>query len=140
MINREGKTKRDIALLIIINKEGKLLLQHRSEHLERWPGYWGFFGGGIEEGETPEEGLKREIHEELGYRVENHKLLLEQDFVGKNHWGVRYIYACEHDESQEFILCSESQGCDWYHVNDLDGIKLHREDYKTIRSFNGKFL
>ena len=26
-----------------------------------------FFGGGIEEGETAEEAMKREIYEELGY-------------------------------------------------------------------------
>lgn len=31
-----------------------------------YPGHWGVFGGAIDPGETPEQGLSREIEEELG--------------------------------------------------------------------------
>jgi len=140
MINKKGKTKRDIALLTMVNKEGKFLLQHRSEHIERWPGYWGFFGGGIEEGETPEEGLRREIQEELGYKTEEHKLIIEQDFVGTSHWGKRYIYVGEYDDSQELVLCSESQDHGWFNLEELEKLKMHADDHKTIRKYKGKFL
>lgn len=36
-----------------------------------YPGCWGFFGGHIEPGETPEEGLKRELLEEISYSPPN---------------------------------------------------------------------
>ena len=140
MINQQKNTRRDIALLIMINKEGKFLLQHRSKHIERWPGYWGFFGGGIEAGETPEEGLRREIQEELSYIVNDPRLFAEQEYNGKSHWGKRYIYICEQDETQEFVLCSESQAYEWYHYEGLEGVKVHDVDSETLRSFNGKFL
>lgn len=32
-----------------------------------YPGYWAFFGGHLEPGETPEIALKRELEEEIGY-------------------------------------------------------------------------
>jgi 8-oxo-dGTP diphosphatase len=32
-----------------------------------YPGCWGFFGGHLEAGETPEVAVKRELEEEIGY-------------------------------------------------------------------------
>jgi 8-oxo-dGTP pyrophosphatase MutT (NUDIX family) len=33
-----------------------------------YPDHWAFFGGHLEPGETPEEGVLRELEEEIGYR------------------------------------------------------------------------
>ncbi len=55
---------------IIYDQEGRFLLQLRdnaggiSE-----PNRWGFFGGGVEEGETLTGALDRELQEELSCRV-----------------------------------------------------------------------
>ena len=55
------------------NDTGNLavFLQKRSKDAVRLPGFFGFFGGGIEHGETPEEALEREVHEELNYATDN---------------------------------------------------------------------
>jgi len=50
----------------IINDEGLLLVQKRSESVEFYPGYWGLTTGRIKSGETPESGCVRELSEELG--------------------------------------------------------------------------
>lgn len=34
-----------------------------------YPGVWGLFGGHLEPGETPEDGLRREIQEEIHYQI-----------------------------------------------------------------------
>ncbi len=47
---------------IIINND-KILLMHRRKNGEE---YFVLPGGGIEEGETPEEAVKREVYEETG--------------------------------------------------------------------------
>lgn len=51
---------------IIYNKEGKILLQKRSDS-----GQWGNPGGAMELGETVLETLKREIKEETSLEIEN---------------------------------------------------------------------
>ena len=56
--------------LLIENREGKVLLQLRDNiPVIPWPDCWGTFGGQIEEGETPEEAIRREIREELMYEL-----------------------------------------------------------------------
>lgn len=59
---------RHISVLIPFYTENEdvfVFLQRRSDDAPRLPGFFGFWGGGVEEGETPEEALKREIREEL---------------------------------------------------------------------------
>lgn len=52
----------------VIIKNQKLLVAKRAK--EPFKGQWDFLGGFIEKGETPEEGHKREIKEELGVDCE----------------------------------------------------------------------
>ncbi|HEY3356043.1 MAG TPA: NUDIX domain-containing protein [Polyangia bacterium] len=56
---------------VILHRDGRVLLQHRDDDPAiRWPGFWAIFAGHLEDGETPEEGARREIEEELGLALE----------------------------------------------------------------------
>jgi len=57
--------------VVITNPEGKYLLQMRdgSEGI-RNPLTWGFFGGGMETGESPIVAAIREVKEELGIEID----------------------------------------------------------------------
>ena len=61
--------RRDVAVLILYDGDGRILLQHRTEDAPTFPDCWAFFGGGLEEGETPEQAVEREIIEELAYKL-----------------------------------------------------------------------
>ena len=50
-------------------RDGRILIMRRAPFMS-WPGSWEFPGGKIEEGETPQEALKREIMEELDTLIE----------------------------------------------------------------------
>jgi len=71
-----AENKRKVSVLAPYKKkDGQvyIFLQKRSESAEREPGHFGFFGGGVEENETIEEALLREIKEELDILLEEFK-------------------------------------------------------------------
>ncbi len=56
--------------ICILYREGKFLMQLRDDiPTILYPGLWGFFGGHMEAGETPEVAVIREIAEEIDYAL-----------------------------------------------------------------------
>jgi 8-oxo-dGTP diphosphatase len=53
---------------VLVNDRGEVLLTERPAG-KPWAGYWEFPGGKIEDGETPEAALVRELAEELGIQI-----------------------------------------------------------------------
>jgi 8-oxo-dGTP diphosphatase len=61
-------TERHHVAIAILYRDDKFLMQLRDNVPNIiYPGCWGFFGGHIEPGETPEMAVKRELQEEIGY-------------------------------------------------------------------------
>jgi 8-oxo-dGTP diphosphatase len=54
-----------VSAVALIDADGRVLLAQRPEG-KAMAGLWEFPGGKVEEGETPEAALIRELHEELG--------------------------------------------------------------------------
>lgn len=57
---------RPVAIVIFYDKDLNIIVQERGDHTRLGEKY-GFFGGRIKEGETPEKAMKREFLEEIGY-------------------------------------------------------------------------
>ncbi|MBW4647307.1 MAG: NUDIX hydrolase [Kastovskya adunca ATA6-11-RM4] len=54
--------------IAIIHRQNQFLMQLRDNIPGIiYPGCWGFFGGHLDPGETPEVAMKRELLEEIGY-------------------------------------------------------------------------
>jgi 8-oxo-dGTP diphosphatase len=60
----EIKARFRVGAFAIIEQDGRYLLARRSDI-----GWWNLPGGGLESGETLDEGLAREVMEEVGLRV-----------------------------------------------------------------------
>lgn len=65
---------RKVALIIFYDKNGRILLQDRHG-ISKYGEEWGYFGGGIEVGETPEEAVIRETEEELGFVLKEYQFI-----------------------------------------------------------------
>lgn len=54
----------------VLEREGRWLLQLRDD-IEGivFPGTWGLFGGHLDPGETPEQGVRRELIEEISWQA-----------------------------------------------------------------------
>ena len=59
----------DVAVGVLLQADGQFLLTSRPEG-KVYAGYWEFPGGKVEDNETPEQALVRELHEELGITVD----------------------------------------------------------------------
>ena len=70
------------ALLVPYRVEtGLILVQDRRGHR---PPPWGFFGGGVEPGETPLQAVLREAREELGPKLAEDTLRYDGKLVGRH--------------------------------------------------------
>jgi len=74
---------------IIFDDQGRILL---CEHTYRKYHPWGVPGGGLEYGERPEDGVRREVREETGLDVQVEKLLYAESAPNNHH--VSLIYLC----------------------------------------------
>lgn len=83
-----------VAGIILIN--GGIALMHRKDVLKNpnMSEYYTIPGGGLEEGESFEEGVKREIKEEFGIDVEVVEKLYEMENGEKNQ--KEYFYLCKY--------------------------------------------
>jgi len=63
----------------VIEKDGKVLIAKRRAG-DRHGGRWEFPGGKIDDGETPESCLKRELKEELGIEAEIGEFICRSNF------------------------------------------------------------
>jgi 8-oxo-dGTP pyrophosphatase MutT (NUDIX family) len=60
----------EIALVLLVDPSGAVLLQHRDEDAAASPNQWSLPGGHLEPGETPLEAARRELLEETGLTVD----------------------------------------------------------------------
>lgn len=74
-------TPGNAAVALIVLDNNCYLCQLRSQISGIfYPNHWGLFGGGVEEGESPEDGLKRELQEELKLEIDSPKYFTEFSF------------------------------------------------------------
>jgi 8-oxo-dGTP diphosphatase len=109
----------------IITQEGKVLLARRAKH-KSLAGKWEFPGGKIEDGETPEAALSRELQEEFNIqtRVNDHLITVEHSY---DHFDIRLISFHAELISGEFILTDHDQ-VEWVSVADVQSYNLAPAD------------
>lgn len=107
----------EVAVGVVYNKSGHVLVGQRVVK-DQYFGKWEFPGGKIEQGESPEQALKREFLEETGLELLNSKALmqLEHDYPDRQ---VRlYVHTSNAFNGAATEL--EGQTLKWVKIADLD--------------------
>jgi 8-oxo-dGTP diphosphatase len=129
---------RDVALIALFDRDGRVLLQHRTEDAPYLPGCWGFFGGGMEEGETPEVAVRREAKEEIRYKLKQPRPVLTMPYADDKRKGLQYIFIEPYDPAQKIDL-REGQGWGWFRLEEMIFLKIASFDREALRQLQGKF-
>ncbi|WP_202879335.1 NUDIX domain-containing protein [Nocardioides cynanchi] len=113
-VQRFGRREpRAFACVILVDAEGRLLLQERDEHAPIDPETWGMPGGHLDPGEDPEAGALRELREETGIRLPPGTLRLFTELaVYHPHYGSvdsNHIYVARVDLTDADVECHEGR-------------------------------
>lgn len=101
-----------IAVALLVDVRGHVLLQHRDSLAPRAANQWGMVGGHVEEGEDFDTAVHREILEETGIVTTAADLVLwrETEFTySDGHHGSYRVYAGQVDLIDDDIVLGEGQ-------------------------------
>jgi len=110
------------SLIVFYNSKQEILLQDRRT-MSKFGEEWGFFGGSIEEGESPEQALIRETMEELTYD------LTEYDFLGafthevKGEVQERFVFIAPMEDTAQFIQ-KEGDGMRFFSLDEAEDLNM----------------
>lgn len=98
--------------VILIDDNEKILLQQRDEN-NRWNrSFWSEFGGQIEEGETPEKAVKRELKEELGIELVSLKFFKKYNLQRKKGTYEAFFFTALLNVSIDDLKHQQTEGRD----------------------------
>jgi 8-oxo-dGTP pyrophosphatase MutT (NUDIX family) len=109
----EGEQRR-FAGVVLVDRNGSILLQERDEHPRIDPEKWGLAGGHVEPGEDFETAAYRELEEETGVRLAPGTLTPFGEFVVDHRqaygsWDLMAVFVAATDLTDEEIECHEGR-------------------------------
>jgi len=107
--------------IFLAKNTGRYLLPYRSRQVNE-PNTWGVWGGAIDDDESPEEAVKREIREETGFKG-NYQLKLLHVYTKGN---FKYsTYLIEVADEFEPVLNWETEKYSWFKLADFPKDRIH---------------
>ena len=126
---------RNVALIIFYDKQKRILLQDRKG-ISKVGEEWGFFGGEIDDGETPEEAILRETKEELNFDLKQYKYIGDNNFKFNNLFIKCKIFISPLKDISEFRQ-KEGQNLKLFSLKEAKNLKMvSKGDIKTLDILN----
>ena len=129
--------------VILVDREGRVLLQHRDDDPKiMYPGHWGITGGAGQPGETPEQIARREVEEETGLvleKFEPFRAYYEPAAAAPGRGRVAaskradyelYLFHAPCDTPAEELVCGEGLELRFFAPHELPGLDIaynHRD-------------
>lgn len=117
--------------LILINSKRKIILQLRdNKDGVYFRGCWGLIGGAAINNESPRECIIRECEEEIGWRPDNLRRVMEMNEHCQESVFVSFI------ESEDLLCCNEGVRLQSFTYEELDRVNISSYHKKIIKNYN----
>jgi 8-oxo-dGTP diphosphatase len=107
---------------LFIRPDGKVLLGLRAASKKSWPNHWDSIGGRVEDGESLDEALIREVQEEVGVTPTQFRLIAtvrerQPDIYGD---ALHHVYAVTSWQGGEPAnVCDEHTELRWFSIGEM---------------------
>lgn len=119
---KKNPTAVPVVAIALVRPDGRVLLQLRPQG-KAHAGLWEFPGGKVEEGETFEQALAREIEEELGIRFEPRELVEIAQAADPATTPIAItLFACRNWFGEPAALDAETIG--WFAAEELAALAM----------------
>ena len=108
----------EVVAAIIHDPKGRIFATQRG--YGDWKDWWEFPGGKMEPGETPEDALKREIHEELSTEISVDEFLCTVEYDYPKFHLTMHCYLCS--LMTKALHLNEHEAARWLSKNELDSV------------------
>ncbi len=99
-----------VATAILFDSNNKLLIYLRDDKPEiPFPNHWDLFGGQVEEGETPEEALIRELKEELNVDIADYQFYKAFESNNESKANTKFVFVVRIKQSADELRLYEGQ-------------------------------
>lgn len=116
---------------------GKVLAAQRSQSMNE-PLKWEFAGGKVEQGESHQQALYREIIEELGVEIEVRDFLAEGSYQFRDRIIRLYVYEAEIVKG--IPLAKEHARLEWVDIGSIEDMNWAEPDVPACRALIEKYV
>ena len=118
----------EVVAAIIFDEQGRIFATQRG--YGEWKDWWEFPGGKMETGETPQQALRREIHEELDAEIEIGPLLRTIDYDYPDFHLTMHCFRCTLATDRLTLL--EHEAAKWLAPSELHSVRWLPADEQII--------
>ena len=124
----KNKHKQIEVVAAIIRKGDKIFATQRG--YGEWKDWWEFPGGKMEDGESPEEALVREIREELSAEISVDEFLCTVEYDYPQLHLTMHCFLCS--LMTDSMHLNEHEAARWLSKDELDSVKWLPADVKVV--------
>ncbi len=118
----------EVVAAVIYDGDGRIFATQRG--YGEWKDWWEFPGGKMEPGETPQQALKREIHEELDADIEVGELVQTVEYDYPAFHLTMHCFRCKLGNDHVELL--EHEAAKWLYPSELDSVRWLPADEDVI--------
>ncbi len=117
-----------VVAAVIFDEQGRIFATQRG--YGEWEDWWEFPGGKIEQGEKPQEALRREIREELDAEIEVGDLLRTIEYDYPTFHLTMHCFRCKLADGHVTLL--EHEAAKWLYPHELNFVNWLPADEEII--------